>query len=142
MRVIRLMPLLVLLLAGCSDDRASYEISNEQSLTAIVRQTTFWSDVELYVVVRSEPQCQREFFLQTLPERKKAFDVYWYEGASYAFLADGQKYLFDVEKCEVTRYRDIPDLVEGDKRGRFVWRKDEGFGFAPLAAGSGSGPEQ
>lgn len=118
------MPLLVLLLAGCSDERASFEISNEQSLTVIVRQQWFWSKPELYIVVRGEPQCQREFFLRQLPQAQKPMSVYAYEATSYALLAYGEKYLFDVANCEVTRYRDIPDLQESDQRGRFVWRKD------------------
>lgn len=125
MRVLRFIPVLAVLLVGCSDDRASFMANDQQSLTAIVRQEWFWSEPDLIVVVRGEPNCQREYFLQQLVDKKAVFDVYAYEGSAYALLAVGQKYVFDLSNCEMTRYRDIPDLQQKDKLGQFSWDKDE-----------------
>lgn len=128
MRALRLLPLLAVLLAGCSDERASFMASDQRSLTAIVRQDWFWSKPDLFVVVRGEPNCQQEYFVQQLAKDKPALEVYAYEGSSYALLAAGQKYVFDLANCEMTRYRDIPDLRRQDLLGTFAWQ-DGDFDF-------------
>lgn len=132
MRALRLMPFLLVLLAGCSDQRASFMPNDQQSLTALVQQQWPWSRATLSVVVRSEPKCQRMFFLQELADRKVTLDVYRYDGSAYALLAAGQKYVFDVASCEITRYRDIPDLRDVDRLGQFNW-KDDRFEFHEAA---------
>lgn len=128
MRAFRLLPLLAVLLAACSDERASFMANDQQSLTAIVRQEWFWSAPELFVVVRGEPNCQKEYFVQQLSEQKPPLEVYAYEGSSHALLAAGQKYVFDLSNCEMTRYRDIPDLRRQDLLGTFAWQ-DGAFDF-------------
>lgn len=128
MRALRLLPLLAVLLAGCSDERASFMANDMQSLTVIVRQDWFWSKPDLFVVVRGEPKCQQEYFVQQLGDEKPALEVYAYEGSSYALLAAGQKYVFDLSNCEMTRYRDIPDLRRQDLLGKFAWQ-DGDFDF-------------
>lgn len=133
MRVIRLMPVLALLLVACSDERASFMANGQQSLTAIVRQQWLWTTPRLYVVVRGEPTCQREYFLQEMPDRSGPFEIYAWEATTYALVAGQQKYLFDVGNCEITRYKDIPDLKPQDRLGQFSWTSER-FDFLTASA--------
>src|SRR5438874_1014640 len=60
-----LTPLLPILLSGCVNESASYQIdSNDHALTVIVTQDYFWSkQVNLRVTASHLPDCQRQFDL-------------------------------------------------------------------------------
>lgn len=132
MRALRLLPLLALTLTACaSDERASFEANGLQSLTVIVMQQWPWSKIELNVVVRGEPLCQRHYFLKNLNSKDEKGDVYSYDGTRYALVMAGEKYVFDVANCEITQYRDVPDLKPEDKQGQFLRTPDGSFEFKP-----------
>lgn len=132
MRALRLLPLLALTLTACaSDERASFEANGLQSLTMIVMQQWPWSKIELNVVVRGEPICQRHYFLKNIDSKSPTAKVYAYEASRYALLIGEDKYMFDVANCEITLYRDIPDVKEEDKKGEFLRGTDGAFDFKP-----------
>lgn len=132
MRALRLLPLLALTLTACgTDERASFEANGLQSLTMIVLQQWPWSEIELNVVVRGEPICQRHYYLKKIPSKSPVAKVYAYEASRYALLVGEDKYMFDVANCEITLYRDIPGLKEEDKKGEFLRGANGVFDFKP-----------
>lgn len=132
MRALRLLPLLALTLTACaSDERASFEVNGLQSLTVIVMQQWPWSKIELSVVVRGEPQCQRHYFLKNLNSKDEKGDVFAYEGTRYVLAMAGEKYMFDVANCEITQYKTVPDLKPEDNQGQFLRTAEGDFEFKP-----------
>ena len=128
----KLIPLIALLaLAGCSDERVAYQPTQQQSITLEVAQDWPWSPYVVSVVLYTNPDCQRLYPLQNVPKDWKPFEVYAYQNdGSYALIVEGQKYLLDIPHCEVTHFKDIPDLKSSDKRGEFLRDSSGALTFA------------
>lgn len=133
MRALLLLPFCLMGLAACSDQRASYEVTESQSLTAISFRNLAWGPYQLEIVVRNEPKCQRRYPLHKIENRDTPVEVYAYEGSRYALLTGQAKYVFDFTDCEITQFKDIPDLRPQDRLGAFQPDSSGTLMFSPQA---------
>ncbi len=98
-------PLLVLttvLLSGCVNDAASYQINGREHALVLTRdQNWFWQKkVELAVVVSRLPDCQRKHKMH--PAAIKSFKVELWQpgGGTYVLRQGNNLYLTETQTCE------------------------------------------
>lgn len=149
-RFSRVAPLsaLILLLAGCLQDTASYQFEEKDHAITLVRnQTWFWQDtVEVTVIALRLPHCNGGLTISDMPvdtrvSLYRAPDEY----AEPIFILKAGKRYFAVstQSCRVQKFDDAPDPL-GEKLGVFRV-KDDKFQFVPAkvgSAGAGAGGEE
>lgn len=120
------------LVAGCSSDGASWEISGrEHSLSILREQALPWSNkANLYLVVSRMPHCMRR---HTLKPGTMSTKIEVWQVPSGAFIIRYSKGMFvtEAETCESFAKLDAePPEGLGEKKGVFQMKKGE-FVFVP-----------
>jgi hypothetical protein len=127
-----LTPLLVL--TGCVNESASYQIdSNDHALTVIVTQDYFWSkQVGLRVIASRLPDCQRQFDLGKTPLAD--LNVELFSTGPETFLLRSGEEMWQVETQNCTQLGEPAADVQAqpigvfhlDARKRLVFERAEG----------------
>lgn len=143
-------------LAGCVDDRASYQIDGRNSAVIVIRQQRWLWDktAEMAVVAARLPDCQRRHKLGNIPLDDTAVELYQPGSATYVLQVNKQMFLIETTTCEgFQKLSEAPPMGLGSKLGTFAI-KDGKYRFvenpeatkAPLpasaetAAASGAAP--
>ncbi|WP_036170944.1 hypothetical protein [Massilia sp. 9096] len=124
----------LLLLTGCVNESASYQIdSNDHALTVVVTQDYFWSkQVRLQVIASRMPDCQRQFDLGKTPLAD--LNVELFSTGDETFLLRSGDEMWQVETQNCTQLGDPAADVQAqpigvfhlDARKRLVFERAEG----------------
>ena len=126
---------MALLLTGCRNETASFMASgdNDHAVTLELRKPYPWSDWELELIVRNNPDCQRRHTLKPTTEESPKVELYTPE--PYVFIVRQAKrwYVTDGHTCQLQQLKEPPPLP-GDLVGTFQ-EKDGSYRFiaAPAA---------
>lgn len=126
---------LALLLTGCENDAASYQIqgSMDNALTLIREQRWFWDKTsEVHLVVARYPECQRRHTLNSMPVGDPGAEVYQTGPQRYLFKNGQSWYDVDQRSCELQAVSSPADNARGARVGAFV-RQDGKLRFVPAA---------
>lgn len=122
-----LIPMMALLLAGCSRDSASYFVDGrEHALTVTREQEYFWSDhMTVSLIVARLPDCQRRHVLA--PVAQSGIDVFAGSDDIWTLRSGTKTWRVDANTCELTN--ETPADQRGGQRGgeragSFVVRPD------------------
>ena len=112
------------LLSGCENDAASYQIDGkDHSLTLIREQDYFWSDnTRLGLVVTRLPDCQRRHPLKPAPLPQAQVSVYEVVPQQYQIQQGGNWYQVETQGCTFGALSGAPE-TPGKLLGTFD-RKD------------------
>ena len=121
----------ILLLAGCIDDSASFEIGGRDHALSLIReQRYFWEDeVELSLVVTRLPDCQRRHALESVGTRGTKIELYETEAQTFLLRQDKNWYVADSDSCSVERIETPKQGAQGNLRGTFEQEDEEKFTF-------------
>lgn len=100
---------LAALLAGCGSETASFMIDgNDKALTLERIKEYPWSDWELELIVRNNPDCQRRHKLK--PTGSDAIKVELYSPEPYVFiLRQGKRwYVTEMKSCQFQLFKEVP----------------------------------
>ncbi|HEX5392445.1 MAG TPA: hypothetical protein VFW68_04150 [Rhodocyclaceae bacterium] len=127
MRMRSLLPLAVLLLAGCgTGDSTSYMIDNnrEHALILIRDKQWLWSDWEVSMIVARLPDCQRRHPLKNV-SKDVVFKMELYESLEGGYILHQGKrwYVADTAKCDLQQFPE-PPKEPGDLIGVFTDKED------------------
>ncbi len=125
-----LIPMMVLLLAGCSRDSASYFVDGrEHALTVTREQEYFWSDhMTVSLIVARLPDCQRRHELT--PVAQSGIDVFASSDDVWTLRSGTATWRIDAATCELLNGAPADQLGErggergGQRAGSFVVRAD------------------
>lgn len=105
-------------LAGCGrTDSASFVIDRNyngfslgagSALTFEREKAYAWSDWELKIVVRHDPDCQRRYALLTTSRNAMDVRVYTPEQEVYIIKADGHWYVTELRSCRLQAFKEPP----------------------------------
>jgi hypothetical protein len=133
---------LVVLLAACSAEPASYLIAgSEVALTVERTKPNFWSDGwDLSLVVRRNPECQRRYALKPTSSNVKV-EVYSPESGVYILRQNKRWYVTELKACGFQAFKEPPPepgelLGTFQEKGgvfKFVENKDKAAGGKPQA---------
>jgi hypothetical protein len=139
MKRLSLLPLLVLL-AGCSAEPASYQIAtSEVSLTVERVKPYFWSDGwELSLVTRRSPDCQRRHRLKKSTGDNLKVEVYNPELGAYILRQGKRWYITELKTCAFDTFSEPPP-EPGPLVGTFT-EKDGVFKFVAAEGKAGEAP--
>jgi hypothetical protein len=109
----------VVLLAACSAEPASYLImGSEVALTVERTKSYFWSDGwDLSLVVRRNPECQRRYALKSTSNNLKV-EVYSPETGVYILRQGKRWYVTELKTCGFQTFKEPPP-EPGDLLGTF-----------------------
>lgn len=130
---IRLLPLLaVLLLTGCLQDTASYQLpEKDHAITLMRNQTWFWLDtVDIEVIAIRLPECNDGISVKKVPRAAK-LPLYQapdeYPEPIFILQTGERHWAISTLSCQVQKFEQAPaDL--GEKLGQF-YEKDGKFQF-------------
>lgn len=127
MRMRSLLPLAVLLLAGCgSGDSTNYMIdgNRDHALILIRDKQWLWSDWEVAMIVSRLPDCQRRHPLKNV-SKDVVFKMELYESLEGGYILHQGKrwYVADPVKCELQQFPE-PPKEPGDLIGVFTDKED------------------
>lgn len=130
----RLLPWLApLLLAGCINDGATYQIDNtgQHNLSLVREQTFFWDKkINFYLVVARMPTCMRRHAIGSLAP-KTPVEVWQVPSGAYIIRAARFMYATETQTCEGFAKMDAePAEGLGELVGTFV-TKNGGPVFEP-----------
>lgn len=122
-----LIPMMALLLAGCSRDSASYFVDGRgHALTVTREQEYFWSDhMTVSLIVARLPDCQRRHVLA--PIAPNGIDVFASSDDIWTLRSGSATWRVDVNTCELTNETPADqrgDEPGGERAGSFVVRSD------------------
>lgn len=122
-----LLPLLPSLLAGCSDQRASYEINGRNHALSLVRVTTFpWAKTASYSLVATRmPDCLRRHHL---PDAALDARVEVFSPGNNAWIVrqEGRLFVTETRTCEgFATLSVVPDGGLGVAVGSFEMRDQQ-----------------
>lgn len=109
-------------LAGCVDDRASYQIDGRNSAVIVIRQQRWLWDktAEMAVVAARLPDCQRRHKLGNIPLDDTAVELYQPGSATYVLQVNKQMFLIETTTCEgFQKLTEAPPMGLGPKLGTF-----------------------
>jgi hypothetical protein len=118
------------ILAGCGSDTASFMVDGNDKAVTLERIKEYpWSDWELELVVRNNPDCQRRHRLK--PTSKDGIKVELYTPEPYVFIVRQGKrwYVTEMKSCQLQLFKEEPPLP-GTLIGSFR-EKDGTFSFVP-----------
>jgi len=132
-----LLPLAVLLLAGCKKEPAGFQIDGgRHSLTVERNKPFFWSDGwELDLVVARYPECQRRYALRKAGEKVRV-DLYRTPDGAFILNQGRRWYVAETQRCLMQAFEEAPP-EPGELLGAFREREGD-FVFVPVAGGAGS----
>ncbi len=123
-----------LLLAGCTNETASYAIdSSDHALTVIVTQDYFWSkQAGLRLIASRLPDCQRQFDLGKTPMGDLNVELFSTGEDSYLLRSGDEMWQVDTQNC--TQLPPPSDNVQAqpigvfhfDGRKKLVFERAEG----------------
>lgn len=124
-----ILPLLVLLVAGCSREPAAYLISGADIAITVERiKPNFWtSGWELDLISRQHPNCQRRHHLKSTKFNKVVVEVYTPERGIYILRQGRRWYVTDLRTCAMDTFKEPPP-APGELVGSFR-EKDGVFTF-------------
>jgi len=140
--------MVVVSLAGCIQDSASYLLpEKDHAITLVRNQTFFWeSNVDIELIAIRLPECNDGIKVEGVPRDEKialyqAPDEY---PEPIFILKTGKRlYAVSTQSCQVQLFKDVPaDL--GERLGEF-YEKDGKFKFVaekPVAAGAPAAKEE
>jgi hypothetical protein len=146
MKKLLLLPLAALLLTGCINDRASYNIDGHNYALTIIRdQRYFWDQkLEMSVVAARLPDCQRRHKLPMTAPAESKIELYQTGSATFILKLSGVMYLVETTTCEgFQKLAEVPpnglgdhlgDFYEVDGKYRFVATPAAPTPVAPAAA--------
>ncbi len=120
-----LLPMLLALLAACSDQRAAFEIASSQhSLTLIRIQSLDWEKTANYSVVAARlPDCQRRHEMGTAGAESKV-EVYAPGNDAWILRQGKRMYVVETRTCEgFARLEAEPEGGMGPLQGTFEMRR-------------------
>lgn len=128
MRMRSLLPLAVVLLAGCgTGDSTSYTINDnrEHALSLFRDKQWLWSDWDVAMVVTHLPDCQRRYPLKGV-SKDVVFKMELYESLEGGYILHQGKrwYVAETGKCQLQQFPE-PPKEPGDLIGVFT---DKGTG--------------
>ena len=127
MRVFRLFPLLALaLLAGCSDQRATFEINGGAHSLSLIRITRFpWEKTAQYSLVAARmPDCMRKHAMPDAGLEVKT-EVFSPGNDAWIIRQGGRMYVTETRTCQgFAKLDKAPDEGLGDLVGAFEVRGD------------------
>ena len=121
---------LTALLAGCGSDTASFLVDGNDKAVTLERIKEYpWSDWELELIVRNNPECQRRHKLK--PTSSDGVKVELYTPEPYVFIVKQGKrwYVTEMKSCQLQLFKEAPPLP-GKLIGTFK-EKDGAFSFVP-----------
>lgn len=122
MKKLLLLPLAALLLTGCINDRASYNIDGHNYALTIIRdQRYFWDQkLEMSVVAARLPDCQRRHKLPMTAPADSKIELYQTGSATFILKLSGVMYLVETTTCEgFQTLAEVPPNGLGDHLGDF-----------------------
>ncbi len=136
-----LVPLLAMLIGGCSKDPAAYLISGSQVSITIERiKPNFWTKGwDLDLVARQHPNCQRRYHLKHTNSSKVRVDVYSPQRGIFILRQGKRWYVTDLRTCAFDTFADPPP-APGELMGSFM-EKDGMFKFVQ-SGGRASAPDR
>ena len=134
----RFLPLLLLLLlAACSDSRATFEIKGSAHSLSLIRITSYpWDKTAEYSIVSSNmPGCMRRHAMAKAPLDAKT-EVYSPGNNAWIIKQGSQMFVTETRSCEgFAKLDKVPDSGMGPLMGVFEMRQDTlVFSPAPKAA--------
>jgi hypothetical protein len=137
-----ILPLLVLLVAGCAKEPAAYMISGtEISITVERTQPNFWtSGWQLDLIARQHPNCQRRHHMKPTTGASVKVELYSPERGIFILRQGKRWYVTDLRTCAMDTFKEPPP-EPGELVGTFMV-KDGEFKFVEnkdrAAKGEGS----
>jgi hypothetical protein len=120
--------LAALLLAGCENDAASYQIdgSRDDALTLIREQRWIWDDQsEVALVVARYPHCQRRHALKKSPARQARAELFKIGPQSFLLHTGQAWYAADLKDCSVQPVQPPAAEARGTALGAFDRQGDK-----------------
>jgi len=110
-----------LLLAGCIDDSASYQIGDRDHALSIFRvQPYFWQEeVALSLVVSHLPDCQRRHSVANVDASAATIELYETDAQKFMLHEGSRWYLIDSENCSLEPIDAPGQAVQGTLQGKF-----------------------
>ena len=139
-----LLPLLApLLLAGCVNDSASYQIEgNEHALTVRVIQDYFWSkDATLRLTAARMPDCQRQIALGQVSLSGLEIELFASGPNLYTLRSGEDVWQVETQGCSELEAPEA-DAVTGQALGSFHLDEHDKLVFEAAAAGAGAAPAE
>lgn len=140
----KFLPLLLLgALAGCSDQRATYEINGSAHALSLIRVTDFpWDNTAKYSIVAARmPDCMRKHPMANAPLNAKV-EVFSPGNDAWIVRQNGRMYVTETRTCEGFATLDkVPEDGLGTPVGVFELRNDT-LVFSPAPAPAVSSPAQ
>lgn len=123
-----------LVLTGCENNAASYEIDNDKNhaISLLREQNIAWfGDVQQRFVVSRFPVCQRRFTVDPSGPKMKRIELYEVQPRLYAAQQGNTWYALTTEDCRVQKFDQPPPVIPpGRLVGTFL-RKDGQLMFKP-----------
>jgi hypothetical protein len=111
---------LSVLIAGCSTNTDSMEITDQQFLTLVRRQVLPWKqDYDRELVVASLPECMRRYNLDRDETGNDSLEVYRLADKQYLLKGRTGAWVADLANCSLTK---SPSVTSGEKIGVFESR--------------------
>lgn len=130
-----LLPLAMLILAGCENSGTAYMVDGKDHALILVReQRWFWSDeIEQAVVASRLPDCQRRVAIWPGNPGGPQMDIYEAGYRLWALNQGPRWYLASTDQCLVQDWNDPPATPPGPMVGSFVMG-DGGMRFEAVDA--------
>lgn len=123
------MLVLALLLAGCENNAASYQIdgNKDHSISFVREQSLVFGPVSQRFVVSRAPVCQRRFTVEDSPVEMAKVSLYEVAPMLYAAQQGNNWYALGTEACQVQTFKaeDRPEAPPGRLVGSFEKRGSE-----------------
>lgn len=123
---------LPLLLTGCENNAAAYEVDGRNHAITLVRERNYiWSDeVKQALVAARFPACQRRWEIVPGNTEGPKMSLYGIRDGLFVAVQGKHWYAIGTEKCEVAKMEPSGDAPPGQLLGAFV-RKDGVLSFVP-----------
>lgn len=136
------MLVLALLLAGCENNAASYQIdgNKDHSISLMREQSLPFGPVAQRFVVLRAPVCQRRFTVEDSPAEMDKVSLYEVAPRLYAAQQGKNWYALGTEACQVQVFskEDRPETPPGRLLGTFE-KQGSALHFVPAAPEDGAG---
>jgi hypothetical protein len=129
-----ILPLLVLLVAGCAKEPAAYMISGSDIAITVERtKPNFWTTGwELDLIARQHPNCQRRHHMKPTKSNKLKVEVYSPARGVFILRQGKRWYVTDMRTCAMETFPEPPPepgelvgtFMEKDGEFKFVENKD------------------
>jgi len=121
-----ILPMLVLLVAGCAKEPAAYQIAGSEIAITVERiKPNFWtSGWELDLIVRQHPNCQRRHHLKPTKSDKVKVEVYTPERGVFILRQAKRWYVTDLRTCAMDAFKEPPP-EPGELVGTFMEKGGE-----------------